>query len=62
MNIDEGELKKLAGGEFVPFDHALDNGYVILSLKRKVLGLGLLIEGMVRSQIPHKDLRQLIAE
>ena len=60
MNIDEGELNKLARGEFIPFHHELDNGYVILSLNKRILGLGLLIDGMVRSQIPRKDMKALV--
>ena len=59
FNIDEKQLKKLLNGEYLFFDGDLENGYVILSLKGQVLGLGLLIKGEVRSQLPSDDVRYL---
>ncbi|MFC1866828.1 hypothetical protein ACFL0H_01660 [Thermodesulfobacteriota bacterium] len=59
LNIAEIELKKLVAGEPIPADMGIDNGYVILSLKDSLLGLGLLIDGFVRSQLPQKDTRFL---
>ena len=38
----------------------IENGYVILAFKGHILGLGLLIDGMVRSQIPKKERRLFI--
>jgi NOL1/NOP2/fmu family ribosome biogenesis protein len=60
--INEGDFKKLAEGEFITYERELANGYIILSMKEKILGLGLLIDGMVRSQIPRKDIRLLTSE
>ncbi len=59
FNIDEKQLKQLLDGEYLPFDYALENGYVILSLKGEVLGLGLLIKGMVRSQLAADEVRYM---
>lgn len=59
LNIDEEFLKRLLNGEFIQTDMEIENGYVILSLEFKVLGLGLLINGEVRSQLPQKDVKFL---
>jgi len=59
FEIDEKELSRLIAGEAVPTNLNLENGYLILSLKNHVIGLGLLINGEVRSQIPRKELRFL---
>lgn len=60
LDIDEGDLQRLAAGEHLPVDMHLENGYVILSLKGCILGLGLLINGTMRSQIPRKDINPVI--
>ena len=57
LEIGEGQLWKLAAGKIFPVDMEIENGYVILSLKGQPLGLGLFINGMIRSQIPRKELR-----
>jgi NOL1/NOP2/fmu family ribosome biogenesis protein len=57
MDITEGDLERLAGGYFIPANMGIDNGYIILAMKGRILGLGLLIDGKVRSQIPKKDTR-----
>ena len=59
FNIDKEQLKNLLAGEYLPFNDDLENGYVILSLNGQVLGLGLLINGEVRSQLSSKDVRFL---
>jgi NOL1/NOP2/fmu family ribosome biogenesis protein len=59
LNVDEELLKKLLNGEYVQTKMEIDNGYVILSLDFKILGLGLLINGEVRSQLPGKDVKFL---
>ncbi|MFH1933039.1 MAG: hypothetical protein ABIN18_15790 [Pseudomonadota bacterium] len=59
LRINEAQLLKLLAGDSIPVDLDLDDGYVILDLgKRWILGLGLLINGRVRSQLPRKDLRE----
>ncbi len=63
IEIDEKQLLRLTAGEGLSFDLELGNGYVILTLKGgQILGLGLLIDGRVRSQIPRKELRQPMME
>jgi NOL1/NOP2/fmu family ribosome biogenesis protein len=56
-DLREGALQTLMAGEPIPVDLPIENGYVILSLKGHILGLGLLINGLIRSQIPRKELR-----
>jgi NOL1/NOP2/fmu family ribosome biogenesis protein len=59
LEIDEKQLRRLLAGEELPIDLNLDKGYVILSIGiNQILGLGLIINGKVRSQIPRKELRQ----
>jgi len=59
LGINEEQLLKLLAGDSIPVNLDLDDGYVILDLeKRWILGLGLLINGRVRSQLPRKELRE----
>ena len=51
--------KLLRGGRFV-YPDDLDNGYIILFFEGHALGLGLLIDGMLRSQLPQKGLEFLM--
>ena len=63
VEIDEKQLRRLIADEALSLDLDLDNGYVILTLEGgQILGLGLLIDGRVRSQIPRKELRQPMME
>jgi len=55
--LSRAELAALALGEQLPLDTGLENGYVILTLSGEPLGLGLLIDGRLRSQIPKSELR-----
>ncbi len=57
--IDEKQLRQLLDGEHLPYNQELENGYVILSFKGEVLGLGLLINGMVRSQLAADEVRYM---
>ncbi|NLD39542.1 MAG: hypothetical protein GX654_22035 [Desulfatiglans sp.] len=59
FEIDEKQLRQLLDGEYLLFNQELENGYVILCFKGEVLGLGLLIKGMVRSQLALEDVRYL---
>jgi NOL1/NOP2/fmu family ribosome biogenesis protein len=59
FEIDESQLQRLLAGEAVPFESPLENGYVVLSVKGLVLGLGLLVNGKVRSQIPKSQAHPL---
>jgi len=63
FGINEGQLLKLLEGESIPADLDLDDGYVILDLKNRwILGLGLLINGRVRSQLPRKEIRAIMVK
>jgi len=57
IDINGADLNKLIAGEFLPVKMELENGYVILSLRGVIPGLGLLIDGTVRTQIPKKEVR-----
>jgi len=56
LEINKKELGDLVEGRFLLVDMGLDNGYVILSIENQVLGLGLLIDGSIRTQIPRKEI------
>ena len=61
IELREEELRRLLEGEGIPVDPGLVNGYVILRHKGHPVGLGLLINGTVRSQLPSKELKFLTA-
>ena len=56
INISEQQLQRLLSGDRLPFDLKIEDGYVMLFFKDRPLGLGLLINGMVQSQLPLKEL------
>lgn len=61
MSVDITDLIRLQRGESLKTDFDFEMGYVILTLGRgNVLGLGFLSDGMVRSQISRRDLRDSI--
>ena len=63
LGINERHLLKLLDGESIPADLDLDDGYVILDLgDRWILGLGLLINGRVQSQLPRKEIRAIMVK
>lgn len=57
FDINEIQLRQILEGKYIPADMSIENGYVILSLRGQILGLGLLINGEIRSQLPSKDVR-----
>jgi len=58
LQINMVQLQTLLEGGEIPVDLKLDNGYVVLSTEEdRVLGLGLLINGKIRSQLPRKEIR-----
>ena len=58
LQINMTQLETLLEGGEIPIDLKLDNGYVVLSTEEdRVLGLGLLINGKIRSQLPKKEIR-----
>jgi len=56
VDISSEDVNKLAKGGHISSDMEINNGYIILSFKAAVIGLGLLIEGRITSQIPRRDL------
>jgi len=57
FQIDRRQLCKLLAGEELTFPAVLEDGYVILFLgEDMILGLGLLLNGRVRSLIPRKEI------
>ena len=61
LDIDERQFQELLVGNALPFSLDLENGYVILSMNGHVLGLGLYINGLVRSQIRRSELRPFLS-
>jgi hypothetical protein len=61
FELNKLQLLKLLAGDTLPADPDLDEGYLILSLHdRHILGLGLLINGRIRSQISRKALKKVM--
>lgn len=59
LDIDQKELALLLRGGELSVSLSLENGYVILALRgNQILGLGLLISGKIRSQLPRKEIRE----
>ena len=57
VKLTEEELQPLLREGTIELpDSGLEDGYVILCFEEEVLGLGLLIRGKLKSQIPRKDL------
>lgn len=56
LDLTEYDIEKMAQGSYISSDMAVDNGYIILSFKGAVIGLGLFIDGRITSQIPRRDL------
>ncbi len=60
VDITDEELRSLMRGEGIPWNLEDEDGYVILRLNGSdVLGLGLLIRGVVKSQIRKSYLQQV---
>lgn len=58
VDLNKHEVLRLLAGEPLPTSVDIDEGYVILSLRKNwILGLGLLVNGSIHSQLPRKTLR-----
>jgi len=57
VEMDEVQLQKLVGGEPLNVELEIEEGYVILFFEDRILGLGLLIDGRMHSQIRRNELR-----
>ncbi|MFC1822011.1 hypothetical protein ACFL9T_04835 [Thermodesulfobacteriota bacterium] len=56
LDINEQQLARLLTEGFIPSDLQIENGYVILFFNKQPLGMGLFVNGIVRSQLPRRDL------
>ena len=56
VEIDKAQLEKLIDGEPLHIELEIEDGYVILLYAGHILGLGLLIEGKILSQIPRNEI------
>lgn len=59
LEIDMDDLNRLRKEGHIEVRMGIDNGYVILSCRSGVLGLGLLIDDRLILQLPKKDIRFL---
>lgn len=57
LELSRQELRRLAKGSEISADPDIGNGYVILCRQGHPLGLGLMIRGMLRFQIPKSESR-----
>jgi len=63
LQLSMGQIQTLLEGGEIPVDLKLDNGYVVLAAEgNRVLGLGFLINGRIRSQLPKKEIRSAMLE
>ncbi len=53
--LERAQLEALLNGDILPGRPDDQDGYIILSLLKQPIGLGLLIEGRIRSQLPRND-------
>lgn len=60
VELDPSALIRLLEGEEIPLDLPMEPGYVILGWMGKgILGMGLYLQGALRSQIPVQELRRI---
>ena len=52
IEVGKEDLRRLLAGETLRLESDQENGYVILSHEGDILGLGLLLDNFVRSQLP----------
>jgi NOL1/NOP2/fmu family ribosome biogenesis protein len=59
IDIDDGQLLTLIRRGPLNLELEMNNGYVILMFEGRALGLGLFIDGAIRSQIPKKEFQAI---
>ncbi|MFZ7110120.1 MAG: hypothetical protein ACOWYE_00420 [Desulfatiglandales bacterium] len=59
LDVNKDELAQLVTGGSLLINLDIENGYIILCNEGRVLGLGLYIDGGLRSQLPSKGLKFL---
>jgi NOL1/NOP2/fmu family ribosome biogenesis protein len=57
IELDGEDLDRLIRDREIPADARVENGYMILYHRGDPLGLGLLLNGRLRSQIPKSEAR-----
>jgi len=57
IELGHEDLERLIRGREIPADERVENGYMILCHRGDPLGLGLLLNGRLRSQIPKSEAR-----
>jgi NOL1/NOP2/fmu family ribosome biogenesis protein len=57
IEVSQEELKRLVSGKEIELVSDMEDGYVILRFQGNPVGLGLLIRGRLKSQIPKKEAR-----
>ena len=57
IDLGPDDLDRLVRGEEIQVDPQMGDGYVILILQGEPLGVGLLLKGWLRSQIPKSETR-----
>lgn len=57
ITLTKEALDSLARGERLPVEAPTENGYIILFYRGHALGLGLVVNGVLQSQIPKSELR-----
>lgn len=62
FELGHDAFERLVRGELVKTSHDLEDGFVILRLGEKVLGIGLLIRGTISSRIKQSKLKQVFIE
>jgi NOL1/NOP2/fmu family ribosome biogenesis protein len=55
--VREKDMRRLVLGDPLLLREDMENGYVILGMEGRPIGLGLCIDGLVKSQIPKQDIR-----
>jgi NOL1/NOP2/fmu family ribosome biogenesis protein len=60
FNISDGDLDELLAGEKLTGVTTLEDGYVILRHEKDILGLGLLANGKICSQLPRHYAEKLM--
>ena len=58
--LRDDELEQLLHGEPVKADKTMEEGFVILSLQERVLGVGLLMQGSITSRIRQSEAQRML--
>jgi NOL1/NOP2/fmu family ribosome biogenesis protein len=62
FNLSKEELDRLLAGENLMAETTLEDGYVILRHEEDILGMGLLVNGKICSQLPRHNAQKLMKD